>query len=76
MQEQWETLKAKIKGHYAYYGISLNYRSIAEFYLHAQAAWHKWLNRRGWHGSRSWDSFNEFLRRWPLPKPKIVHSFC
>jgi hypothetical protein len=31
IREQWETLKVKLNGHYAYYGISLNFRSIAEY---------------------------------------------
>ena len=76
IQEQWETLKAKVKGHYAYYGITLNYRRIAEFHERIQAVWLKWLNRRGNKGRRNWNSFNDYLKDWPLPKPKIVHSFC
>jgi hypothetical protein len=31
IRELWETLKAKVTGHYAYYGISLNFRSLAEY---------------------------------------------
>jgi len=76
MRKQWETLKAKVSGHYAYYGISLNSRSISEFYFLVQRVWQKWLNRRGKPGSWNWQSFNDFLKNWPLPKPKIVHSYC
>jgi group II intron reverse transcriptase/maturase len=77
IQEQWETLKAKITGHYAYYGISLNSRSIAEFYYHVVRIWHKWRNRRGWKGKMSWkrDSAN-FMKAWPLPVPRIMHKYC
>jgi len=75
MREQWETLKAKIMGHYAYYGISMNYQSIAEFHQRIQAVWLKWLNRRGHKGKRNWDSFVDYLKDWPLPKPRIVHSY-
>ena len=75
MREQWETLKAKIKGHYAYYGISMNYRSIAEFHQRIQAVWLKWLNRRGHKGKRNWASFADYLKDWPLPKPRIVRSY-
>jgi len=75
-REQWETLKQKITGHYAYYGISLNYRSISEFYLRVQSVWFKWLNRRGNKGKRDWNSFWDYLKDWPLPKPRIMHSFC
>jgi len=76
MREQWETLKAKIIGHYAYYGISMNIRSIAEFYERTKVLWLKWLNRRGHKGNRNWKSFNDYLKDWPLPKPRIMHSYC
>jgi len=72
MQEQWETLKAKIKGHYAYYGISLNYLSISELYKQARKLWFKWLNRRSWKGKRGWITFLDYLKAWPLPRPKIM----
>jgi hypothetical protein len=76
IRKQWETLKAKIIGHYAYYGISMNYKSIAEFYELAKATWLKWLNRRGNKGHRTWESFHDYLKGWPLPKPRIMHSYC
>ena len=76
IREQWETLKAKITGHYAYYGISLNYWGIAEFYDQVKAVWQKWLNRRGRRGCRNWNSFKDYLTDWPLPKPRIMHSYC
>jgi len=76
MREQWEKLKQKITGHYAYYGISLNFRSISEFYERVQSVWKKWLNRRGWKGYQNWEQFADCLKDWPLPKPRIMHSYC
>ena len=76
MREQWETLKAKITGHYAYYGISLNFRSLTRFYLCITKIWQKWLNRRGRKGKQNWEVFTKFLKVWPLPKPRIIHSYC
>jgi len=73
---QWETLKTKITGHYAYYGISLNFLGISEFYELVKAVWLKWLNRRGRKGCRNWKSFVDYLKDWPLPKPRIIHSYC
>jgi len=75
MQEQWKTLKAKLNGHYAYYGISLNFRSIAAFYSKVIKIWHKWLNRRGWKGKQNWKLFSNVMDSWLLPRPKIIHSF-
>ena len=76
MRKQWETLRAKIIGHYAYYGITLNFRSIAKFYECVRVIWLKWLNRRGWRGKQRWIDFVEYLRNFPLPRPKIMHSYC
>ena len=76
MREQWETLKAKVTGHYAYYGISLNYRSLVEFHEQVKTIWLKWLNRRGSKGKQNWKSFTDYLKDWPIPKPRIVHSYC
>jgi group II intron reverse transcriptase/maturase len=76
MREQWETMRAKITGHYAYYGISLNYRSISEFRQRILAVWQKWLKRRGKQGRRNWKSYNDYLKDWPVPIPKIIHKFC
>ena len=62
IREQWKTLKQKIIGHYAYYGISLNFRSISEFYIRIHSVWFKWLNRRGNKGKRNWESFFRLLK--------------
>ena len=76
MREQWKTLKSKITGHYAYYGISLNCQSLNVFYYKVISIWLKWLNRRGRNKSRNWETFAGYLKDWPLPKPKIMHSFA
>jgi hypothetical protein len=76
LREQWKTLKAKITGHYAYYGVTQNYKSISEFYDQAKNAWLKWLNRRCWKGKQNWAAKADFLKSLPLPTPKIMHSFC
>jgi len=72
---QWKTLKAKVTGHYAYYGMSLNFQSINEFYERVKSVWKKWLNRRSWKGSMNWESYIDFLKAYPLPEPKIMHSY-
>jgi len=71
--EQHAQLVAKMRGHYAYYGISGNFRRIS-WYAHKVARiWQKWLSRRG---SRfPWDRFQGLLKRHPLPAPRIVHRY-
>ncbi len=45
-KEWWKILKAKVRGHIQYYGVSENYASIAKFYKITVKLAHKWLNRR------------------------------
>ena len=74
-KEWWKILKAKLRGHFQYYGVSENYDGIARFYKFTIRTVRKWLNRRSQKRKMNWDSYTKYLERYPLPKPKIVHSF-
>jgi len=74
-KEWWKTLKAKLRGHFQYYGISENYDGIARFYKFTIKVLRKWLNRRSQKRKMSWDRFTKYLEHYPLPKPRIMHSF-
>lgn len=74
VREQHKALCSKLRGHYQYYGITSNYRSLENFRRAVIRAWHKWLNRRTRKGGKDWDAFNDFLRHLPLPLPQIRHS--
>jgi RNA-directed DNA polymerase len=74
--EQWKTLCRKVRGHYGYFGITGNYRSLEGYYLHVKRAWHKWLNRRSRGNQLPWDVFVKILERYPLPNPRIVHQYA
>ena len=73
--EQHVTLSQKVRGHYAYYGITGNARALQWFLLAVHRAWRKWLNRRNRQREMLWDRFNRLLRRYRLPPPRIVHSY-
>jgi group II intron reverse transcriptase/maturase len=75
-KEQHKKLALKLKGHYAYYGISLNFDSIAQLYHQVKRIWFKWLNRRSRQKELNWEQFGRYLRDFPLPQPRIVHSYC
>ena len=72
----FKTTRAKLYGHYNYYGITNNYRMIEEYYTMVTKLLYKWLNRRSQRTSFTWDKFNMYLNRNPLPKPKITHRFA
>jgi group II intron reverse transcriptase/maturase len=74
-KEWWKILKAKLRGHFQYYGVSENYDGIARFHKATLRMVRKWLNRRSQKRKMNWDRFTEYLEHYPLPKPKIVHSF-
>ena len=73
--EQHAQLVAKMRGHYAYYGISGNFRRLSRYAEEVARIWHKWLSRRDRQGSMSWSRFATLLRRHPLPAARIVHRY-
>jgi RNA-directed DNA polymerase len=70
-KELWETAKAKLRGHYAYYGVTDNLRGIERFGTEVRKLLFKWLNRRGKRGCLNWQKFDAMLKRFPLPEPRI-----
>jgi hypothetical protein len=76
VKEQWQSLCRKMRGHYGFYGITFNIRSLHRFYEQIKRAWRKWLNRRSRKKDMPWDRFNRLLERYPLPRPRIVHKFA
>jgi hypothetical protein len=71
---QHRTLVQKLRGHYAYYGITCNMEALGRYYHQVTRAWQKWLSRRSQRAYLSWERFQEMLKRYPLPRPRIVHS--
>jgi group II intron reverse transcriptase/maturase len=73
IREQHAALSRKVRGHYAYFGVTGNFRALACFVEQARRLWRKWLSRRSYRANRPWDWMNLVLRRYPLPAPTIVH---
>jgi RNA-directed DNA polymerase len=67
-----ETAANKLRGHYAYYGVTGNSKSIGNFYHEVKRLLFKWLGRRGKRGSLTFEKFRLLLQRFPLPPPRIV----
>jgi group II intron reverse transcriptase/maturase len=71
VREQWKTLGQKLKGHYAYYGITGNSVALARFYHGVRRAWIKWLGRRSNSMHMSWDRAVRVLKAYPLPPARL-----
>jgi len=72
IREQWEKLGLKLRGHYAYYGISGNARSLDRFRHFAERVWQKWLSRRSHRARIPWDRFALVQARYPLPAIRLL----
>jgi RNA-directed DNA polymerase len=73
--EQQRVLGQKLRGHYAYYGISGNASNLWRFHWVVRRAWHKWIARRSNSTRMPWDRFVRLFERYPLPLPRVVHPF-
>lgn len=74
LDEWWPILKAKLAGHINYFGISGNHRWINQFRTRVISLALKWINRRSQRKSMTWDKYNLYLQKNPLPEAKICFS--
>lgn len=65
------SIRKKIIGHYAYYGINGNYSSLLKYYKYMKYTWYYTLRKRG---QKNKIKYLDFLRIWnylDIPTPKI-----
>ncbi len=72
VKEQHAALKRRIQGHFNYFGVSGNFRSLLRVTEQAKRIWYKWLCRRSQRKRLTWERFADLLRDFPLPKPRIT----
>ncbi|MCQ2011664.1 group II intron reverse transcriptase/maturase [Sporolactobacillus sp. STSJ-5] len=66
-----DRIKRSLIGYYNYYCVTDNIPSVNAFRLQVIRLLYKWLNRRSQKRSYTWEKFNQFLKRCPLPQPRI-----
>ena len=74
LRDQQAGLSRKLRGHYAYYGITGNFQALNRFRFEVERLWRKWLGRRSWRGRMTWDRFARLRNTYPLPAARVVHS--
>jgi RNA-directed DNA polymerase len=74
LAEQQHKLNQKLRGHYAYYGVTGNSDAMNRFRQEVENRWRKWLNRRNNIRSMHWQKFCALLRRHPLAPARAVRS--
>jgi hypothetical protein len=66
-------LHSRLRGHYNYYGLQGNSRSLYRFFERAMRCTFKWRNRRG--GKRqsfTWEQFTQSWDRIGIARPRIT----
>ena len=72
LQAPADPSNAALRGHYAYYGVAGNLRSLVKVYRVVERNWRRMLCSRSWAGRRlTWDAFNQIKERTPLLPPKV-----
>lgn len=69
---QHAALTRRIQGHFNYFGVSGNFRSLLRVVEQAKRSWYKWLCRRSQRTRLNWERFADLLRDFPLPRPRIT----
>jgi RNA-directed DNA polymerase len=72
VKEQHAALTRRIQGHFNYFGVSGNFRSLLLLVEAAKRAWYKWLCRRSHRKRLNWERFADLLDQRPLPRPRIT----
>jgi RNA-directed DNA polymerase len=65
----WQTLCAKLEGHYQYYNVNDNWRSVMKYREAARRMGLRWMRRRSQNSELSWAAYNAYLQNHPLPVP-------
>ena len=71
-----EALNARLRGHYNYYGVIGNHRSLRAYFHQAGRLLKKWLGRRSQKSRMNWEKFSALMKRFPLEDARITESRC
>jgi hypothetical protein len=69
LQHRW--LRQVLNGHYQYFSVIFNYRSLRVFKECVFRYWRKALGKRSQKGRMNWAIYRQLLITFPLPEPAI-----
>ena len=67
-------LNQKLIGYYNHYGLTGNYASLQTFFDQSKRILFKWLNRRSQKRSYTWEGFEDLLKHYKIPTPRITDT--
>jgi group II intron reverse transcriptase/maturase len=71
LREQVEKINQVLRGHYAYYGVGGNFKSLFKIHRFAERYWHKMLCSRSRKSYITWERFYFLKQVFPLQRPKL-----
>lgn len=69
-----QKLAMKLRGHWNYYGVIGNSKSLERYWKEVQKIVWKWLNRRSQRKSYKPQGFDMMWKNWGMPGPRIVEG--
>jgi RNA-directed DNA polymerase len=72
VRAQHAALTRRLVGHFHYFGVNGNFRSLACLVAVTRRVWFQWLRRRSQRTRLTWERFQLLLDRFPLPRPRIT----
>jgi group II intron reverse transcriptase/maturase len=73
LREQHEAMCRMLRGHFNYFGITGNGDALQRYRHEAERIWGRSLARRN-NRRFAWRRFKPLLERFPLPRPRPIHS--
>lgn len=70
LKELMRILNQKLIGHYRYYGVTYNIKSLTKYHYETTILLYRCLNRRSQKKSYNWEEFKQMLKYYPLACPK------
>ena len=71
---QAKVINLHLRGHYQYFGVPLNSRSLGKLYRYTVKMWRKALSSRSQSGRINWSKYNTILKHHPLEGPRLRYS--
>jgi RNA-directed DNA polymerase len=75
IKDQADKINEMLRGHYNYYGMGGNLKSLLRVYYRVEDYWRKMLSSRSWKGYITWDKYKEIKKTFPILRPKIRIPF-
>jgi len=75
IRKQATEVALKLEGHYNYFGLAGNYRSLEQYFNAVLRIWYRWLNRRSQRRSYNWTEFKRMTEVYAIPRPRITDQW-